>query len=158
MKKEKEGQRERNKEYKRKSCANRSYQKVLGTRLKDRNRKQSDKVTPKRKRKTSNSCKHYSTPRVQQYRERKKSQNSPFQVKLNFKLSLRNLSTTTCNKVREITDSINWLKSLSKKAVAIRTIVNSQSPNSARAMQDAVMNSQSDEIPKLILSSLKYKR
>ena len=156
--KEKEDQRERNKEYKRKSHANRSYQKILGTRLKDQNCKQRDKDTPKRKRKTSDSRKDYSTPRVQQYRERKKSQNSPFQVKLNFKLSLRNLSTTTCNKVREITDNINWLKSLSKKAVAIRTIVNSQSPNSARAMQDAVMNSQSDEIPKLILSSLKYKR
>ena len=125
--KEKENQRERNKEYKRKSLANRSYQKVLGTRLKDRNRKQSDKVTPKRKRKTSNSCKHYSTPRVQQYRERKKSQNSPFHVKSNFKMPLRNLSTTTRNKVREITDDINWLKSPSKKAVAIRTVVNSQS-------------------------------
>ena len=37
--KEKEDQRERNKEYKRKSCANR-YQKVLGTRLKDQNRKE----------------------------------------------------------------------------------------------------------------------
>ena len=61
MKKEKEGQRERNKEYKRKSCANISYQKVLGTRLKDRNRKQRDKDTPKRKRKTSNSFKDYST-------------------------------------------------------------------------------------------------
>ena len=76
--KEKEDQIEKNKEYKRKSCANRSYQKVLGTRLEDRNRKQLDKDTPKRNRKTSNSCKDYSTPRVQQYRERKKSQNSPF--------------------------------------------------------------------------------
>ena len=73
-------------------------------------------------------------------------------------MPLKNLSTTTCNKVRETTDNINWLKSQSKKAVAIRTFVNSQSPNSARAMQDAVMNSQSDEIPKLILSSLKNKR
>ena len=45
-----------------------------------------------------------------------------------------------------------------KKAVAIRTVVNSQSQNSARAMQGAVMNSQSDEIPKLILSSFKIKR
>ena len=95
--KEKEDQRERNKEYKRKFRANRSYQKVLCTRLKDRNRKQGDKDTPKRKRKTSNSCKDYSTTRVQQYRERKKSQNSPFQVKLNFKLPLRNLSTTRCS-------------------------------------------------------------
>ena len=67
--KEKEDQRERNKEYKRKSCANRSYQKVLGTRLQDRNHEQRDKDTLKRKRKTSNSCKDYSTPRVQQYRE-----------------------------------------------------------------------------------------
>ena len=92
------------------------------------------------------------------YTKRKKSQNSPFQVKLNFKLPLRNLSTTTRTKVREITDNINWLKSPSKKAVAIKTVVNSQSPNSARAMQDAVMNSQSDEIPKLILSRLKNKR
>ena len=156
--KEKEDQRERNKKYKRKSRANRSYQKVLGTRLKDRNYKQIDKDTLKRKWKTSNSCKDYSTPRAQQYRERKKSQNSPFQVKLNFKLPLRNLSTTTCNKVREITDNINWLKPPSKKAVAIRTVVNSHSPNSAPAMQDAMMNSQSDEIPKLILSSLKNKR
>ena len=98
-----------------------------------------------------------STPRVQQCRERK-SQNSPVQVKLNFKLPLKNLSTTTCNKVRETTDNINWLKSQSKKAVAIRMFVNSQSPNSARAMRDAVMNLQSDEIPKLILSSLKNKR
>ena len=71
---------------------------------------------------------------------------------------MKNLSTTTCNKVRETTDNINWLKSQSKKAVAIRTFVNSQSPNSARAMQNAVMNLQSDEIPKLILSSLKNKR
>ena len=71
---------------------------------------------------------------------------------------MRNLSTTTRNRVREITDNINWLKSPSKKAVAIRTVVSSQSPNSARAMQDAVMNSQSDEIPKAILSSLKNKR
>ena len=154
----KEDQRERKKEYKRKSRATRSYQKVLGTRLKDRNCKQRDKDTPKIKGKISNPCKDYSTPRAQQYRERKKSQNSPFQDKLNFKLPLRNLSTTTCNKVREITDNINWLKSQLKKAVAIRTVVNSQSPNSARAMQDAVMNSQSDEIPKLILSSLKNKR
>ena len=77
---------------------------------------------------------------------------------INFKLPLRNLSTTTRNKIREITDNINWLKSPSKKAVAIRTVVNSQSPNCARAMQDAVMNSQSDEIPKLNLSSLKNKR
>ena len=61
-------------------------------------------------------------------------------------------------KVIEITDNINWLKSLTKKAVAIRTVVNSQSLNSAQVMQDAVMNSQSDEIPKLILSSLKNKR
>ena len=128
---------------------------LVYTRLKDQNHKQRDKDTPKIKWQTSNSCKGYSTPRVQQYRDRKKSQNSPFQVKLNFKLPLRNLSTTTRNKVREITDNIT---SLSKKAVAIRTIVNSQSPNSARAMQDAVMNSQSDEIPKLILSSLKNKR
>ena len=60
--------------------------------------------------------------------ERKKSQNSPFQVKLNFKLPLRNLSTTTSNKVREITDNIDWLKSPSKKAVAIK--LNSQSWNS----------------------------
>ena len=156
--KEKENQRERNKEYKRKSLANRSYQRVLGTRLKDRNCKQSDKDTPKRKQKTSNSCKPYSTPRVQQYRERKKSENSPFHVKLNFKLPLQNISITTRNKVREITDDINWLKSPSKKAVAIRTVVNSQSQNSARAMQGAVMNSQSDEIPKLILSSFKIKR
>ena len=125
--KEKEDQRESNKEYKGKSRANRSYQKVLGTRLKDRNRKQRDKDTLKRKRKTSDSCKDYSTPRVQQYRERNKIQNSPFQVKLNFRLSLRNLSTTTRNKVREITDNINWLKPPSKKAVAIRTVVNSQS-------------------------------
>ena len=138
--------------------ANRSYQKVHGTRLKDRNRKQRDKNTLKRKWKTSNSCNDYSTPRVQQYRERKKSQNSLFEVKLNFNLPLRNLSTTTCNKVREITDNINWLKSLSKKAIAIRTVVTSQSLNSTPAMQDAVMNSQSDEIPKLILSSLKNKR
>ena len=64
--KENKDQRERNKEYKRKTRANRSYQKVLGARLKDRNRKQRDKETPKRKRKTSNSCKDYSTPRVQQ--------------------------------------------------------------------------------------------
>ena len=126
--KEKEGQRERNKEYRRKSHANRSYQKVLGSRLKDWNHKQRDKNTLKRKQKTSNSCKGYYTPRVQQYRERKKSQNSPFQVKLNFKLPLRNLSTTTSNKVREITDKINWLKSPSKKAVAIK--LNSQSWNS----------------------------
>ena len=156
--KEKEDQRERNKEYKRKSCANRSYQKVLGTRLKDRNRKQKDKDSLKRKQKTSNSCKDYSTPRVQQYRDRKKSQNLLFQVKLNFTLPLRNLSTMIHNKVREITDNINWLKSPLKKAAAIRTVVNSQSLNSARAMQDAVMNSQLDEIPKLILSSLKKKR
>ena len=81
--KEKEDQRERNKEYKRKSHANRSYQKVLGTRLKDQNCKQRDKDTPKKKQKTSDSHKDYSTPRVQQYRERKKSQNSPFQIKLN---------------------------------------------------------------------------
>ena len=67
---EKEDQRERNKEYKRKSRANRSYQKVLGTRLKDRHHEQRDKDTLKRKRKTSNSCKDYSTPRVQQYREK----------------------------------------------------------------------------------------
>ena len=73
-------------------------------------------------------------------------------------MPLRNLSTATHNKVREITDNINWLKSLSKKVVAIRTVVNSQSPNSDQAMQDALMNSQSDEIPKLILSSLKNKR
>ena len=73
-------------------------------------------------------------------------------MKLNLNLLLRNLSTTTRNKVREITGNINWLKSPSKKAVAIRTVVNSQS------MQDAVMNSQSDEIPKLILSILKNKR
>ena len=109
--KEKEDQRERNKEYKRKSHANRSYQKVLGTTLKDRNRQQKDQDTLKRKWKTSNSCKDYSTPRVQQHRERKNSQNSPFQVKLNFKLPLRNLSTMTHNKVREMTDNINWLKS-----------------------------------------------
>ena len=76
--KEKEDRRERNKEYKRKSRANRSYQKVLGTRLKDRNCKQIDKDTLKRKWKASNSCKDYSTPRAQQYRERKKRQNSPF--------------------------------------------------------------------------------
>ena len=63
--KEKEDQRERNKEYKRKSHTNRSYQKVLGTRLKDRNHKQGDKDTLKRKRKTSNSCKDCSTPRVE---------------------------------------------------------------------------------------------
>ena len=48
--KEKEDQRERNQEYKRKSHANRSYQKVLGTRLKDRTRKQRDKDTLRRKR------------------------------------------------------------------------------------------------------------
>ena len=149
--KEKKDQRERNKEYKRKSRANRSYQKVLGTRLKDRNHKQRDKDTPKRRWKTSNSCKEHSTPRVQQYRETKKSQNSPFQVNLSFKFPLRNL-------FRKITDNINLLKSPSKKEVAIRTGVNFQSPSSARAMQDAVMNSQSDEIPKLILSSLKNKR
>ena len=101
--KENKDQRERNKEYKRKTRANRSYQKVLGARLKDQNRKQRDKETPKRKRKTSNSCKDYSTPRVQQLRQRKKCQNSPFQVKLNFKLPLTNLSTATRNKVREIT-------------------------------------------------------
>ena len=71
-------------------------------------------------------------------------------------MPLRNLSITTCNKVREITDNINWLKSQSKKAVAIRAIVNSQSPNSVWAMQNAVMNSQSDE--KLVLSSLKNKK
>ena len=71
---------------------------------------------------------------------------------------MRNLSAMTRIKVIEITDNINWLKSLTKKAVAIRTVVNSQSLNSAQAMQDAVMNSQSDEIPKLILSSLKNKR
>ena len=64
--KENKDQRERNKEYNRKTRANRSYQKVLGARLKDQNRKQRDKETPKRKRKTSNSCKDYSTPRVQQ--------------------------------------------------------------------------------------------
>ena len=52
------------------SDANRSYQKVLGTRLKDRKCKQRDKDTPKRKWKTSNSCKDYSTPRVQPYREK----------------------------------------------------------------------------------------
>ena len=62
--KEKGDQRERNKEYKRKSHANRSYQKVLGTRLKDRTRKQRDKDTLRRKRKTSNSCKDCSTPRL----------------------------------------------------------------------------------------------
>ena len=112
----------------------------------------------KRSWKTSNSCKEHSTPRVQQCRETKKSQNSPFQVNLSFKFPLRNLSTTTHNKVREITDNINWLRSPSKKEVAIRTGVNFQSPSSARAMQDAVMNSQSDEIPKLILSSSKNKR
>ena len=71
-------------------------------------------------------------------------------------MPLRNLSITTCNKVREITNNINWLKSQSKKAVAIRAIVNSQSPNSVWAMQNAVMNSQSDE--KLVLSSLKNKK
>ena len=73
-------------------------------------------------------------------------------------MPLRNLSITTRNKVREITDDFNWPKSLSQKAVAIRTVVNSQSPNSARAIQNAVMKSQSDEVPKLILSSLKNKR
>ena len=156
--KEKEEQRERNKEYKRKSRASKSYQKVLGIWLKDRNHKQKDKDTLKRKRKPSNSYKDYSTPRVQQHRERRKSQNSPFQVKLHFKLLLRNLSNTTHTKVREITDSINWLKSSSRKAVAIRAVVNSQSPNFSRAMQDAVINWQSDETPQLILSSLKNKK
>ena len=53
--KEKEDQRERNKEYKRRCPANRSYQKVLGTRLKDWNRKQREKDTLKRKPKTSDS-------------------------------------------------------------------------------------------------------
>ena len=105
--KENKDQSEGNKKYKRKSRANRSHRKVLGTRLKDWNCKQRDKDTPKRKQETSNSCKDNSTPRVQQCRERKKSQNSQFQVKLNFKLPLKNLSTTTCNKVRETTDNIN---------------------------------------------------
>ena len=57
--KEKKDQRERNKDYKGKSSANRSYQKVLGTRLKDWNSKQRDKGKLKRKWKTSNSCKDY---------------------------------------------------------------------------------------------------
>ena len=153
--KEKEDQRESNKEYKRKSRANRSYQKILGTRLKDWNCKKNIVTHRKESRKL---VIHVRTILHQEYRERKKGQNSPFQVKLDFRLPFRNLSTTTHNKVREITDNINWLKSLSKKAVAIRTVVNSQSLNSAWAMEDAVMNSQSDEIPKLILSSLKYKR
>ena len=128
--KEKEDQIERNKEYKRKSRANRSYQKVLGTRLKDRKRKQRDKDTPKRKQKRVQQRERRSTKSTAIQRE-KKSQNSTFQVKLNLKLPLRNLSTTTHKKVREITDNINWLTSPSKKAVAIRTVANSQSPNSA---------------------------
>ena len=69
--KEKEDQRERNKQLERKSQAKSSSQKVLGTRLKERIRKQRGKDTLKRNQKTSNSCKDYSTPRVHQYREKK---------------------------------------------------------------------------------------